>query len=139
MLKRLNSLTDLRQEIEILERVIEKRLNKSYINGVSVGGASKTNKISNPTLKHSLEELELPVLIEKLERHKQKCLAEIDEVSEFVLNIQDSYIRKILSLRYIYGVRSWAKIAFEIGGGNTPDGVRMAHDRYIKSHKKHNK
>lgn len=133
-LKKINSIISLRQEVDMLEREIEKRKNNSYIkgNGVSTG---KSNKISNPTLQYSLEELELPMMIQYLEEHKQKCLEEIEELTKFILNIKDVYIRKICTLRYIYGVRNWSKIALEIGGGNTPDGVRKAHDRYFKAYR----
>ena len=137
-IKKINSIIDLRQEVEMLEKEIEKRKNNSYIKGV-VTGFSKTNKINNPTLQYSLEELELPMLIERLEEHKEKCLNEIEKLTNFILNIEDVYIRKICTLRYIYGVRNWSRIALEMGGGNTPDGVRKAHDRYLKPNKTKNK
>ena len=137
-LKKINSIIDLRQEVEMLEREIEKRKNNAYIKGVGTN-VSKTNKINNPTLQYSLEELELPMLIERLEQHKEKCLNEIEKLTNFILNIEDVYIRKICTLRYIYGVRNWSRIALEMGGGNTPDGVRKAHDRYLKANKTKNK
>ena len=137
-LKKINSIIDLRQEVEMLEREIEKRKNNIYIKGVGTN-VSKTNKINNPTLQYSLEELELPMLIERLEQHKEKCLNEIEKLTNFILNIEDVYIRKICTLRYIYGVRNWSRIALEMGGGNTPDGVRKAHDRYLKANKTKNK
>lgn len=137
-LKKINSIIDLRQEVEMLEREIEKRKNNTYIKGVGTN-VSKTNKINNPTLQYSLEELELPMLIERLEQHKEKCLNEIEKLTNFILNIEDVYIRKICTLRYIYGVRNWSRIALEMGGGNTPDGVRMAHNRYFGTNKTKNK
>lgn len=117
---------------------MKKGENSSYIKGVGTN-ISKTNKINNPTLKYSIEELELPMLIDRLEEHKEKCLTEILTLTNFILNIEDVYIRKICTLRYIYGVRNWSRIALEMGGGNTPDGVRKAHDRYLKANKTKNK
>lgn len=139
-IKKINSIIALRQEVELIEREIEKRQNSSYVKGVGTG-FSKTNKVSNPTLKYSLEELELPMLIRYLQEHKSKCLDEIENLTKFILNIDDVYVRKICSLKYIYGVRSWSRIALEMGGGNTPDGVRKAHERYFKAikSKKNNK
>ena len=137
-IKKINIIIALRQEVDMLEKEIEKRKNKSYIKGVGPN-FTRTNTISNPTLKYSIEELELPMLIRQLEKHKQKCLNEIENLTKFILNIEDVYIRKICTLRYIYGVRSWSKIALEMGGGNTPDGVRMAHNRYFNAYKTKNK
>ncbi len=131
-IKKLNSIIELRAEVDSLEKEIEKRLNNSYIKGVSTN-FNKTNKISNPTLKNSIEELELPMLIKYLGEHKQKCLEEIEELTKFILNIKDVQVRRICTLKYIYGVKTWGKIALEIGGGNTPDSVRMAHNRYFKA------
>lgn len=137
-LKKINSILALRQEVEMLEKEVEKRKNNSYIKGVGTG-FSKTNKVNNPTLKYSLEELELPMLIEYLEKHKEKCLEEIESLTKFILNIEDIYVRKICTLKYIYGVKTWSRIALEMGGGNTPDGVRMAHNRYFNANKIKNK
>ncbi|MBS5794956.1 MAG: hypothetical protein KIC92_09465 [Clostridiales bacterium] len=133
-IKKINSIINLRQEVDMLEKEIEKRKNNSYIKS-SRANIGKANKISNPTLKYSLEELELPMLIKYLEEHKQKCLDEVEQLTKFILNIEDVYIRKICTLKYIYGVKNWSKIALEIGGGNTPDGVRMAHNRYFRTYK----
>lgn len=45
--------------------------------------------------------------------------------------IPDSYMRQILTLRYVSGM-SWLQVAMRIGGGNTADSVRKAHDRFLK-------
>jgi hypothetical protein len=48
-----------------------------------------------------------------------------------IARIDDAYMRKIFQLRYMRGM-TWAKIALTIGGGNTADGVRIAHSRFLK-------
>lgn len=137
-IKKLNSIIELRAEVESIEKEIEKRLNNSYIKGVGTN-FNKTNKISNPTLNHTIEELELPILLKYLEEHKQKCLEEIEKLTTFILNIYNIQVRRICTLKYIYGVKSWGKIAIEIGGGNTPDSVRKAYERYFRQSRIENK
>lgn len=50
-----------------------------------------------------------------------------------IMEIDDAFLRQIFVMRHV-DLLSWAAIAARIGGDNTPDGVRMAHDRYIKAH-----
>ena len=44
---------------------------------------------------------------------------------------EDPLMRLVITYRYLYGY-SWTQIAMKLGGGNTPDGVRMAHNRFLK-------
>ena len=51
-------------------------------------------------------------------------------------SINSSLTRRIFEYRYIKGdyKLSWQRIAVIIGGGNTADGVRKTHKRYIEKH-----
>jgi hypothetical protein len=60
----------------------------------------------------------------------KKCFYELNRLTRYINGIEDSYIRQILSLRYINGL-SWVRIAFTIGG-NTADSVRKTHDRFLE-------
>lgn len=64
--------------------------------------------------------------LEEAEIMKQRILREIMEIN-------DTFLRQIFLMRHV-DLMSWAAIAMRIGGDNTPDSVRMAHDRYIKAH-----
>lgn len=64
--------------------------------------------------------------LEEAEIMKQRILREIMEIN-------DAFLRQIFVMRHV-DLMSWAAIAMRIGGDNTADGVRMAHDRYIKAH-----
>lgn len=50
-----------------------------------------------------------------------------------IMEIDDTFLRQIFLMRHV-DLLSWAAIAMRIGGDNTPDSVRMAHDRYIRTH-----
>lgn len=51
-------------------------------------------------------------------------------LSEYINGIDDACMRMIMKLRHI-DCRSWSYIAHCIGGNNTPDAVRKAHDRFL--------
>jgi hypothetical protein len=61
----------------------------------------------------------------------KKCFYELNRLTRYINAVDDSVMRQILSLRHINGL-SWGQIAFSLGGGNTPDGVRMAHKRFLE-------
>ena len=60
----------------------------------------------------------------------RKCFYELNRLNRYINTIDDSQMRMIFSLRYINGL-SWLQIALAIGGGNSADGVRKAHDRFM--------
>lgn len=60
-------------------------------------------------------------------------VAEYNRLNRYIAGVDDSLIRQILILRYVNGL-GWQQVAAAIGGGNTEDGVRKAHDRYLASH-----
>ena len=55
----------------------------------------------------------------------------LNEVHMFINSISDSHMRRIITLRYVDGL-SWNRVADEIGGGNTEDGVRMSFNRFME-------
>ncbi len=60
----------------------------------------------------------------------RSCMDELYRLTRFIEDIPDSQIRQIFTLRYVEGL-SWGQVANQIGGGNTEDGVRMTHNRYL--------
>ena len=61
-------------------------------------------------------------------------LAEIQiqrrRILEYIDTIEDSLVRQILFYRHI-SCMSWTRVAMEVGGDNTADGVRKIHDRFL--------
>ena len=56
-----------------------------------------------------------------------------EDIEEFIENIEDSLTRRIFEKMYIEGDTkpTWVKVAMDIGGGNTQDGIRKIHDRFL--------
>lgn len=53
------------------------------------------------------------------------------EVQDFISSMDDSFMRRIVSMR-VLDQKTWVQIAMAVGGGNTPDSVRMAYNRYFQ-------
>ena len=66
----------------------------------------------------------------KLRRRKQKVKTERRDIEAYVEGIDDSYIRTLISLRYVMGL-PWAQVASNVPP-NTEDSVRMAVDRFFR-------
>lgn len=64
--------------------------------------------------------------LRKWEQQRGRLAAYLD-------GVDDRQMRQILTLRYLDGL-TWWEVADRIGGGNTADGVRMAHVRYLQRH-----
>ena len=54
----------------------------------------------------------------------------LSQIRESVDNINDEFIKAIVTYRFIEGM-SWRQVAFKMGGGNTEACVKMAYKRYI--------
>lgn len=58
---------------------------------------------------------------------------ERNRILRYINDIDDSLIRLIIQYRYL-NLLTWVKVAYFVGGNNSPDSVRMLSDRYILSH-----
>jgi len=60
----------------------------------------------------------------------QQMYYEYNRLIDYINGIDDSYIRQVMSLRYVNGL-SWRQISFSVGGRNTDDGVRKVCERFL--------
>ena len=65
-----------------------------------------------------------------IETKTQAAVAEYKRLIRYIASVEDSLMRRILELRYIDG-KTWWTVAYEIGGNNTADGIRMAVQRFL--------
>ena len=71
--------------------------------------------------------IELHILLE--EKQKER-VAEYERLLRYVTEVDDSYIRQILQLRFLNGL-TWQQVATGVGGNNTEDSVKKAAYRFI--------
>ena len=114
---------------EIAEKKVERksRMLHSAVRGSDSEFPYIQHTISIDGLDVTEENDRLLERIRELEQQKK-------EVEDFVDQIEDSLTRRIFEYRYIQGdyKPDWRWIAAKVQGGNTPDGVRMIHARYLK-------
>lgn len=126
--KQLDQVFNLTREKRELEKML---LEIPDITAVRYDGIGVSNSgISSPVQKIAEQR-------EKIRELISMKLAEISvaerEILEYIFSINDSQMRRIMRLRHIE-LKSWLQVANAIGGNNTADSVRMAHDRYLKEH-----
>ena len=67
----------------------------------------------------------------KLNRRVEELIDLVEETNDYIINIGDSLVRQIFTLRYINGLE-WKQVAASIGGNKTADSVRKIAERYLK-------
>lgn len=67
----------------------------------------------------------------RLEQRKAVCQRELEQIENFVYQVEDSLIRQLLTYRYLQGLK-WNEIAGKMGCGYTVDGLRMTLERFLK-------
>ena len=112
--------------VENEERIRESTLRDS-VRGSSSEFPYNLHTVSVEGLTNSGDNSRLLKRQDELRRMKQR-------IEDFIDDIPDSETRRIFKYRYIVGKRrwSWQRIAIKVGGGNSADGVRMIHKRYLE-------
>lgn len=60
-----------------------------------------------------------------------ELLETLNQVEEFITSIEDSRMRRIVTLRFVDNL-SWGRVADRIGGGNTEDSVKKSFYRFME-------
>lgn len=108
-----------------------KRL-ESELNDAAVTDSTQGSQSEYPYVKHSVTISGVPDTNTHLAKKKRlsELKAQKAEVERFIGNIADNQTRDMFYYRYIQGY-TMVRTAVEIGGDNTPDGVRMRINRYL--------
>lgn len=113
-----------------LSELREKRENRTRQDRVS--GSSR----EYPYTKHSIKLTGIPSTEANIALQTEIFLLEQrkEKTERFVADIEDDVVRRVFYYRYLRGKtrESWIAIAYSVGGGNTADGVRKMHDRYLR-------
>lgn len=67
---------------------------------------------------------------ELLHTQEMDLILRTKEVEQFISGIDDSFTRRIITLRILNGLK-WTEIAERIGGGNTESCVKMIYQRFL--------
>ncbi len=125
--KELSQLYYLNREIEEQQRRLQELEALATSCTSWITGMPKNKGITDKLADYVAEIADLKGLIDL---NIRKCFYELNRLNRYINTIDDSQMRMIFSLRYINGL-CWQQIAHSIGGGNTADSVRKAHDRFM--------
>ena len=68
---------------------------------------------------------------DKIEELQKKAIEQQGKLIGYIQTIDDSLMRQIMYHRHVLCMK-WNEVAMTIGGGNTEDSVRKAHDRFLE-------
>lgn len=132
--------SDLQEEVkEIRERIekTEKQIAKiekegSVIDTVTGGSGNNQHfKIEGfPFPEYNRKKTLLYARKATLASLEMELLETLNQVEEFIAGLEDSRMRRIITLRFIDNL-SWNKVADRIGGGNTEGSIKMAFQRFM--------
>lgn len=129
--KELSQLYYLKKEIKMQrERISELEAIATGCTGKITGipgGKSKSN--SDKIGRYAAQIADLRCL---LDLNLKKSFFELNRLTQYIQDIDDSLVRQIMTYRFIYGF-NWQKIALIIGGNNKPDALRIKMYRYLKN------
>lgn len=125
---------ELRDRINSLERQINQMEKEGSVKDSVKGGSGgiqhfKVEGFPIPKYNKKVNSLKKSKL--KLESREIDLFELLSQVEEYINTIEDSYIRRIVSLRVVENM-TWQQVANKLGGKNTPDGIRKTFDRFIK-------
>lgn len=124
----LHSIRSLRDEIKFWERALKRIRNKSPVGSPQFDAVPCNSGISNRVQ----DRVENTRSIEEIIAEKKAELeAKERELTEYIMTVDDSLVRRAMYLRHVC-CKSWNAVAMDIGGDNTADTIRMAHDRFVK-------
>lgn len=125
--KELSQLYYLNREIEEQQRRLQELEESATSCTAHITGMPHGSGVADKIGKYAAEIADMRGL---LDLNLKKCFYELNRLNRYISSVEDSQMRMILSLRYINGL-SWQQIAWSIGGGNTENGVRMIHNRFL--------
>ena len=116
----------LNRELKLWETELERVRCKSLV-GSPLPGNSHGSGVSDKVADRAerIIELENRIIAKRDEIQRLR-----DEAVEYIYGIPDSLTRQIIYYRCV-SLMSWRRVAYEFGGNNTPDGVRMIYNRFM--------
>ncbi len=125
--KELSQLYHLNLEIEDdIRRLLELENAATKITA-SYGGAACNGKVTNKTaLAAEIADLKSIISAKQIQ-----SVAEYNRLVRYISGIEDSFIRRIFTYRFIDGL-SWGTVAKRVSGNNTSDSVRKCCDRFLR-------
>ncbi len=117
------------KEITSWKEELKRMEDSAYISGMRMGmicksGGKIADKVADVAIKKAETERKIKQKLIELENAK-------DEVTNYILNIDDPQTRLIFKLRCL-NLLSWNQVADEVGGMNSENSVKKRFYRYLE-------
>lgn len=126
--KELSQLYYLKKEIRQLEQRIRELETAATNCTAQITGLPQGPGINDKIGNYAAQIADLKSL---LDLNLKKCFYELNRLDRYIQSVDDPLLRQIMMYRFVSGY-SWRKIAFQIGGNNTPDGLRIKMMRFLR-------
>ncbi len=125
--KELSQLYYLKKEIRQLEQRIKELETAATGCTTKITGLPHGTGINDKIGNYAAQIADLKSL---LDLNLKKCFYELNRLDRYIQSVDDPLTRQIMMYRFISGY-SWRKIAFQIGGNNSIDGLKKRLYRYL--------
>lgn len=126
--KELNQIYYLEKEIDMWRKALSRIQSRSLLPSQEITGMPFGSGISDKVGNLATSEVDIKNKIEELQK---KVYEEQYRLLKYIETIEDSLMRQIMYHRHVLCMK-WNEVAMTIGGGNTEDSVRKAHDRFLE-------
>ena len=126
--RELKNLYYIKKEIEEQQRRIAELEAVATNCSTKITGLPSDKGISDKIGNYAAQIADLKAL---LDLNLKKCFYELNRLDRFIQSVEDPLLRQILTCRFVNGY-SWRKIAYTVGGNNTPDGLRIKMMRFLQ-------
>ena len=126
--KELNQIYYLEKEIDMWRKALSRIQSRSLLPSQEITGMPFGSGISDKVGNLAASEVDIKNKIEELQK---KVYEEQYRLLKYIETIEDSLMRQIMYHRHVLCMK-WNEVAMTIGGGNTEDSVRKAHDRFLE-------
>ena len=125
--KELSQLYYLKKEIKQQQQRLEELETLATSCCISITGLPSGKGISDKIGNYASQIADLKGL---LDLNLKKCFYELNRLDRYIQNVDDPLIKQVMIYRFISGY-SWRKIAFQVGGNNSVDGLKKRLYRYL--------
>ena len=126
--RELKNLYYLKKEIKEQQRRIAELEAAATNCSTKITGLPSGKGISDKIGNYAAQIADLKALLDLI---LKKCFYELNRLDRFIQNVDDPLLRQILTCRFVNGY-SWRRIAYTVGGNNTPDELRIKMVRFLQ-------
>jgi hypothetical protein len=126
--KELNQIYYLEKEIDMWRKALNRLQSRSLVPSQEVTGMPFGSGTSDKVGNLAVSEVDITNKIEELQK---KVYEEQYRLLKYIETIEDSLMRQIMYHRHVLCMK-WNEVAMVVGGGNTADGIRMMHNRFLE-------